>query len=90
MKKKLWIGIALVLTMVLVMAGVDVWTVSRFEKPIFAWPAQTEDDGGSGLYQGLGYTVELRGNFLPEDELPGVTYYEIRCLGQLVLAGIRD
>lgn len=89
---KKWICTILVtmLVLVAVMGMVDFFRVSRFEKPLFARPAETMDDGGSGLYRGLGYSIRIQGNFLPEEEFPGVTQYEFRVLGMLISAGIRD
>ncbi|KUO52353.1 MAG: hypothetical protein APF76_04780 [Desulfitibacter sp. BRH_c19] len=40
----------------------------NFEKPIVAIPIQTADDGGSGIYKGLGYSFNIKGNFMPEYE----------------------
>lgn len=76
----LWITLSLV----------DYFRVKSFEKPIFSVPVQTADDGGSGKYQGIGYSFEIKGNFMPEDELSGVTYYEYFILGNTVKYGIRD
>ena len=51
---------------------------------------QTADDGGSGTYQGLGYRYEIEGNFMPEEEYPGVTRYEMYVFGRQVRIGLRD
>lgn len=60
----------------------DFVRVSQFEKPIFCVLLNGADDGGSGTYVGLGYTVELDGNFMPEDaELRGVTQYDMKLFG---------
>ena len=50
----------------------------------------TADDGGSGHYQGLGYSFDIKGHFMPEDECPGVTAYALRIFGVAVSAGTRD
>lgn len=71
-------------------AATDLIRVNSFEKPIFARPAITADDGGSGTYKGLGWRIELEGNFMPEDELPGVTKFEYYLMDDLILAEIRD
>lgn len=74
-----------------IMFGVDYYKVNSFEKPIFArWISKSEDDGGSGVYNGVGYSIELKGNFMPDDELPGVTHFKIEILGVQVGKGIRD
>lgn len=91
MKRK-WVATILVtlLALILVMALADLTLVHDFRKPIFARPVDTMDDGGSGLYRGIGYSIRIEGNFLPEDEFPGVTQYEYRVFGLLISAAIRD
>ncbi len=71
-------------------AATDLIRVHGFEKPIFARPTVTADDGGSGTYKGLGWRIELEGNFMPEDELPGVTAFEYYLFNDLILAAVRD
>ena len=68
----------------------DLLRLNDFEKPIFARPTVTADDGGSGTYEGLGWRIELEGNFMPEEELPGVTQFEFYLFDDMVHAGIRD
>jgi len=72
------------------LAATDLLRLNSFEMPIFARPAETFDDGGSGTYKGLGWRIELEGNFMPEDEFPGVTKYEYYLFDDLIHAGIRD
>lgn len=72
------------------MAATDLLRLKSFEMPIFARPAATYDDGGSGTYTGLGWRIELEGNFMPEEELPGVTKFEYYLFDDLILAAIRD
>ena len=72
------------------LAATDLLRLNSFEMPVFARPAETFDDGGSGTYKGLGWRIELEGNFMPEDEFPGVTKYEYYLFDDLILAGIRD
>jgi|GEM_PF-2636333 len=78
-------GIAAVVCLVAfatVTGTVDCWRALAFEKPIFARPADMADDGGSGIYIGLGYSVEIRGWFLSADENPpGITDTEFQVLG---------
>lgn len=73
-----------------VLTGIFDWfRVKSFEKPIFTIPI-TADDGGSVIYYGLGYSINIKGNFMPEDELSGVTHYEYYIFGILADNGIRD
>jgi hypothetical protein len=73
------------------MAGTDYRrTMNRFEKPLFAQCFITMDDGGSGTYRGIGYSIEIRGNFMPEDEFPEVTSAQFRVLGIRLSSVTRD
>ncbi len=90
-KKKKVFFVFVILTAIWVMIGVvDFSRVHSFEKPIFSIGAGTADDGGSGHYIGLGYSFDIEGNFMPEDELPGVTEYRFYLFGFKVASGIRD
>ena len=91
MRKKKWNRILLaVLVLWLVIAWADYHRVSRFELPVFSVLVNGADDGGSGAYMGLGYSFDIQGNFMPEEELPGVTRYTYKILGLEVQSGIRD
>ncbi|HQA49543.1 MAG TPA: hypothetical protein PLP71_05760 [Syntrophomonadaceae bacterium] len=69
----------------------DYWRICHgFERPVFAVPAETADDGGSGTYKGLGYSFDIEGNFMPEDEFPGVTKARFYLLGKMLKEAIRD
>ncbi|MGN0135216.1 hypothetical protein [Anaerotignum sp.] len=72
------------------MAATDLLRLKSFEKPIFARPTQLHQDGGSGIYEGLSWRIELEGNFMPEDELPGVTQFAYYLFDDLIFASIRD
>ena len=61
-----------------------------FERPIFAIYKTTADDGGSGVYKGLGYFFVIKGNFMPEDEYPGVTHSDFYLFGRHIKKKIRD
>lgn len=69
----------------------DFIRVNDFERPVFCVLVNGADDGGSGTYIGLGYTVDIEGNFVTEDEVErGVTEFDMKLFGVLrVAAGIR-
>ena len=90
MKKKLLLPALLLILLWFAAGTVDVLRVTAFEKPLFSVPCVTADDGGSGHYQGLGYSFDIKGNFLPEDEFPGVTAYSLRIFGAEIRSGLRD
>ncbi len=64
--------------------------IKNFEKPFFSFQTETQDDGGSGLYHGVGYTYYIKGNFMPLDEFPGVTQYQLFLFGHEIKSGLRD
>ena len=76
----LWIAIGIV----------DYSRVHSFEKPIFCVGTELADDGGSGKYVGLGYSFNIKGNFMPEDEFPGVTKWTYYLFGVEIQTQIRD
>ncbi|MBR5309832.1 MAG: hypothetical protein IKU42_01750 [Oscillospiraceae bacterium] len=91
MKKKIISAIAVLLILWLSAGITDFIRVTRnFEKPIFCISTETADDGGSGKYIGLGYSFDIKGNFMPEDEFPGVVKYEAKILGITVSSEARE
>ena len=88
--KKIFLVFVFIFLLWFAAAATDLLRLNSFEKPIFARPTITADDGGSGTYKGFGWRIELEGNFMPEDELPGVTKYEYYLFDDLNHAGIRD
>lgn len=90
-KKRVVVWILFLLIVNWVACGVtDYLRVSSFEKPLFSLPVETADDGGSGHYVGLGYAFDIKGNFLPESEYPGVTEYTYLIFGTEVMSAKRD
>jgi len=90
--KKIYLIIVFTLAVLWVSTlGTDYWiTISELEKPIFAQLVNGADDGGSGTYKGIGYSVEIEGNFMPEEEFPGVRQVQFNIFGKLVTAVIVD
>ena len=91
-KKSVIIAIIILLVLWIAIGLIDFFRVSSFERPIFCRldVENSYDDGGSGKYNGLGYSFDIMGNFMPEDEYPGVTKYTYYIFGSEVSAGIRD
>ncbi|MCD8117465.1 MAG: hypothetical protein LUE21_10200 [Oscillospiraceae bacterium] len=89
-RKKICIVIAAILLLWLIVGIVDFMRVTSFEKPLFCIVQDGADDGGSGHYSGLGYSFDIEGNFMPEDELQGVTKYDYQIFGISVKSGLRD
>ena len=93
MKKKTKIlisTICILLVLWFVIGIIDFFRVYYFEEPLFCVATVIMQDGGSGHYTGLGYSFDIEGNFMPEDEFPGVTKYTYYILGQEILSGVRD
>lgn len=91
-KKSIIIAVACIIVLWITMGIVDYIRVSGFEKPVFCLldVKNSYADGGSVTYKGLGYSFDIMGNFMPEDEYPGVIRYTFYFLGNKVSAGIRD
>ena len=90
MKKKILIPIIIVIIAWLTIGLIDFNSVRLFERPTFCILINGEDDGGSGQYVGLGYSFDIEGNFMPDDEFPGVTRYTAKIFGVEVSSEIRD
>jgi len=91
--KRFIIVILIVITILLTMGVVDYQISTHgFEKPIFARlnTETSKKDGGSGTYDGIGYSIEINGNFMPEDKLKGVTHARFYILGKEIHYAIRD
>ena len=90
MKRKILMIVSIILVLWLAIGVTDFARVYYFERPMFCVLVNGADDGGSGTYVGPGYSFEIKGNFMPEDEFPGVTEYTYRILGLDICTGIRD
>ena len=90
MKKKFFILLIFIFFLWLGFLITDFVRINHFEKPIFALATETADDGGSGKYIGLGYSFDIKGNFLPDDEFPGVTSFHAYIFGIEIANGVRD
>ncbi len=90
MKKIVLHTTLIILTIFLLIGIIDFAIVHNFKKPIFCVPYKTADDGGSGYYVGLGYSFDIKGNFMPEDRLKGVTEYSYYIFGIRVDSAVRD
>lgn len=89
--KRIVIIIAVTLVGLIAMGFTDYHrTTSFFKKPIFARVVNGADDGGSGLYVGIGYSIDVKGNFMPEDEFKGVIEAYFYIFGNEVQHAIRD
>ena len=89
-KKKIIIAIVCAIVLWGAVGIVDYGRVHSFERLIFAICNEPMQDGGSGKYVDLGYSVDLKGNFMPEDEFPGVTKYTYYLFGIEIETQIRD
>ncbi len=90
MRKKRMIAAVCVAVLWFTVGMIDYVRAHSFEKPIFCIGTELADDGGSGKYVGLGYSFDLEGNFMPEDESPGVTKWTYYLFGVEIETQIRD
>ena len=74
------------------MGVTDFALLYNFKMPLFCLATEIVQDGGSGTYSGLGYSFEIHGNFVGEDEnmIRGVTSYRGYIFGKEVSRGFRD
>ena len=84
MKKKILIVIGIMFVIWLIIGIIDLSRVNHFDKPIFCIVKNTADDGGTGHYIGLGYSIDIKGSFMPEDESKGITEYSYYIFGKRV------
>lgn len=89
-KKKVLLVLAIIVCLWILIGVIDFTRVHSFERPIFCVWSLKYLDGGSGTYVGLGYSFEIKGNFFPDDELPGVTKYIAKIFDVPVMTGVRD
>ena len=87
-RKKIVKVVCIVISVWLVILLIDFATVASGNKPIFCFGI-TADDGEAGTYIGLGYLFDIKGNFMPEDEVRGVTFYSLKIFGIPVMTGKR-
>lgn len=91
MKKKIFkivLGILCTAVIIWSIAFVtDFVRVSSFKEPIFARAQITADDGGSGIYKGLGYTVEVE-KYIDAQYGSVLSSVEMRMFGIVIAAAI--
>ena len=88
-KKKIIVIVACVIAPWIVIGALDFAMVSGYNKPVFCIGIRLADNGGYGLYVGLGYAFDIRGNFTPEANPRGVTSYVGYIFGIEVTRGTR-
>ena len=69
MEKKIKILIIILLVVMSlwgIIFTIDYFRCTNLKMPIFTIPENTADDGGSGTYYGLGYSVEVEKNISAE------------------------
>lgn len=92
-KKKVKIQIILIISIFclwIIIGLVDFCLVKSFKEPIFCVGKNLAQDGGSGHYVGLGYSFDIKGNFMPDTEFPGVTVYTYYIFEQKVTSQARE
>ena len=70
MNKSVKILITIVLVIIVlwgIIFGIDYFRCANCKMPIFVKAKETADDGGSGIYYGLGYEVKVKKNITVDD-----------------------
>lgn len=90
--KAIAITLCIVFVLGSIMTAVDFCRLryGAFEPPIFTTETYLADGGSSRLCRGLFHKIVIDGNFMPDDELPGITHYTFYIFGIKVDEGIRD
>lgn len=84
--KKIILYLLILLTLWLSLVITDtILPICFNHKPLFCYWKEKEKDGGSGLYQGLGYTIRIKGNFMPEQNNL-VNYVQLKIFNISVLS----
>ena len=80
-KRKIIIAVVCAVILWITVGIVDFSLVHSFRSPVFCVCSEPMQDGGSGKYVGLGYSFDIKGDYMPEDKLPGIIkwiYYLFR------------
>lgn len=86
-KRIIGIIVIIIFIIILFFGVVDYFKVANnYEKPIFCIGTKIMRDGGSGEYIGLGYSFNIKGNFLPGEEVKGVIKFDYYILGIKILS----
>lgn len=86
--KKVLMFILVLLVIWGIMVFVDSQRAATLRAPIFVIPiGVTADDGGSGTYQGLAYTVEV-GKYITSEGKTQISSVKMIMFGQIVGASI--
>ncbi len=64
--KKILLIVLIVLGAAILLMGIDTSVCLGGGKPVFSFCPMTADDGGSGTYFGLLYSLEIHGDYTPE------------------------
>lgn len=86
--RKIFTVIGAILLIWVIIFFIDLARCTNLNMPLFAIPlGATADDGGSGVYYGLGYTVHVK-KYIDAEFGVGIRAVEMRFLGQVVAASI--
>ena len=96
-KNKILIVLVCIIIFWFIIGIIDFALVHNYRKPLFCVGADLADDGGSGSYVGLGYSFDIKGNFMPDTETPAteeikpkVTSYRGYIFGKEICRGFWD
>ncbi len=80
MQKKIIIILLVIIFIWFAVIFIDfIMPVKYNRKPLFTFGGEKEKDGGSGLYEGLLYSITIKGNFNPEQETK-INYVKLEVL----------
>lgn len=85
--KRIIVCICAFLAIWITVCAIDFFRVKSFEKPVFILKTETSDDGGSGMYYGIGYSFDIAGKFMPNDEEQGIIHYKFYIMNLFITEG---
>ena len=92
MKKSLKILISIIVAVIVlwgIIFFIDYSRCSNFKQPIFVVARETADDGGSGIYYGLGYKVKIEKTISAEFG-PSLVRVEMYMFNNFITGAISD
>lgn len=78
-----------IIAILITLPVIDYFRVHGFEMPLFCIKSDNDYDD-TITYIGIGYKIDIRGNFNPSDEYPGITEYHYYLMSKEVSRGFRD
>lgn len=85
---KIVIGVIVIIIVLYgIIFSIDYYRCSNLKEPIFVIPIKTADDGGTGEYRGLGYTVKME-VYISSEHGKTITKVEMYMFNKFIVGAI--